>query len=115
MIKHRGFRPNDINGHNDMMSVDGLHIELRCICRMKKGVRSLVESCSESEASLDSGRCQAPSFAVKSFMIPGMSMLWGHTSAHFPQPMQDEGCLSCGTAASAIGAMNPPPVNTCSL
>ena len=39
----------------------------------------------------------------------------GQTCSQLRQPTQAEGFLSSARDESAIGAMKPPPVNTCSL
>ena len=50
------------------------------------------------------------SSSVNFAIVPGMSIVCGHTAAQAPHPMQAEGFLSSGKAARAIGAMNPPSV-----
>ena len=55
------------------------------------------------------------SFSAKSAIASDILICCGQTASQLRQPMQAEGCLSAGTAASAIGAMNPPPVKLCSL
>ena len=53
--------------------------------------------------------------ALKSFIASEILICCGHTFSQLRQPMQAEGFLSSGRDISARGAMNPPPVNTCSL
>lgn len=55
------------------------------------------------------------SIAAKSASASGILICWGQTASHAPQPMQADGCLSSGSAPSAMGAMKPPPVSLCSL
>ena len=40
--------------------------------------------------------------SLKSFSAPGMSIFWGQTWAHAPQPRQAEGRLSSGRAYIAM-------------
>ena len=44
-----------------------------------------------------------------------LKSLHGQTASQLRQPMQALGCLSAGSAESAIGARKPPPVKRCSL
>lgn len=55
------------------------------------------------------------SFAAKSAMASDILICCGQTFSQLLHPMQADGCLSSGTAMSAIGAINPPPVKLCSL
>ena len=55
------------------------------------------------------------SLAEKSAIASEILICCGQTASQLLHPMQAPGCLSSGTALSAIGAMNPPPVKLCSL
>ena len=52
---------------------------------------------------------------TKSFMMPEIPICCGHTFSHFPHPRHASGLFPSGRADTAIGAMNPPLENLCSL
>ncbi len=55
------------------------------------------------------------SSSAKSASASGILICCGQTASQAPHPMHAEGCLSSGSALSAMGAMKPPFENLCSL
>ncbi len=64
---------------------------------------------------LAANRSYAFNLFEKSAIISEILICCGQTASQLRHPIQALGCFSSGTAINAIGAINPPPVKTCSL
>ena len=70
---------------------------------------------SVTAAAFRSAYAYAFSFSEKSDIASEILICCGHTFSQLLHPMQALGSFSSGSAISAIGARNPPPVKQCSL